>query len=62
LKRVLFWTAYAFGTLAFIFGLLLAQVPRGVHDRGFRLEVVIWGELLLFPADLSFAVEKNLES
>jgi len=60
LKRVLFWTAYASGTLAFIFGLLLAQcrvestirLPLGSRDLG---------QLLLFPADLSFAVEKNLQ-
>jgi len=48
LKRVLFWTAYAFGTLAFIFGLLLTQVPRGIHDKDFRLEVVIWGSCFCF--------------
>ena len=42
LKRVFFWTTYVFGTLAFIFGLLLAQVPRG-HNKDFRLDLSIWG-------------------
>jgi cytochrome b561 len=43
LKRVLFWTTYIFGTVAFIFGLLLTQVPRGRRDKDFRLEFAIWG-------------------
>jgi cytochrome b561 len=43
LKRVLFWTTYILGTAAFIFGLLLTQVPRGRHNKDFRLEFAIWG-------------------
>jgi hypothetical protein len=43
LKRVLFWTTYVLGTAVLIFGLLLTQVPRGRHNKDFRLELAIWG-------------------
>jgi hypothetical protein len=43
LKRVFFWAAYILGTLALVFGRLLAQVPRGTNDKDFRLELVVWG-------------------
>jgi len=43
LKRVLFWTTYIFGSVAFIFGLLVTQVPRGGRDKDVRLEFAIWG-------------------
>ncbi len=42
LKRVFFWTAFVIGTLAFIYGLLLTQVPRG-RNTDFRLDLAIWG-------------------
>ena len=37
INRVLFWAFYIFGVLVFIFGLLLAQVPR----TDFRLDLAI---------------------
>jgi cytochrome b561 len=43
LKRVFFWTTYILGTLVFVFGLLLTQVPRPQNDKDFRLEFAIWG-------------------
>jgi hypothetical protein len=47
LKRVFFWTTYVLGTLAFIFGLLLTDVPRGRNDKDFTLEFLFWGGCFL---------------
>jgi cytochrome b561 len=43
LKRVFFWATYLFGTVTFIFGLLLTQVPRGRNDMDFLLDLATWG-------------------
>jgi hypothetical protein len=50
MKRVFFWAAYALGTLAVILGLLLAQVPRGIHDKNFGGELIVWGASFCFLA------------
>lgn len=47
LKRVFFWATYTLGTLALVFGLLLAQVPRPRSDKDFRLEFATWGSCFL---------------
>jgi hypothetical protein len=36
--RFLFWLAFVLGNLALAFSLLLAQVPRGLHDMDFLLD------------------------
>lgn len=45
LKRVFFWTASGFGTLAFIFGRLLGLTPPR-RDPG--LDLIIWVPCLCF--------------
>src|SRR5258708_13343812 len=48
LKRVFFWAFCVLGSLVFVCGLLLTQVPRPIHDEDFRLELVIWGSSFCF--------------
>ena len=48
LKRVFFWAFYVLGSVVFVCGLLLTQVPRPIHDEDFRLELVIWGSSFCF--------------
>ena len=62
LKRVFFWATYVFGTFAFIFALLLTQVPRGIHNEDFRLDLSIWGTsfcLLLVSLLLAKKISAN---
>jgi cytochrome b561 len=42
MKRVLFWASFVLATIAFVFGLLLAQVPRPRHNADFRLDLMVW--------------------
>jgi len=60
LKRVFFWAFYVLGSLLFVFGLLLAQAPRPVHDKDFRLELVIWGVPSVFSLYPSYLPEESL--
>jgi hypothetical protein len=49
-RVVVFWVAYALGTLTLIFSFLLAQVPRSRHGADFTLDYICWsvaGVLLL---------------
>jgi hypothetical protein len=50
LKRVFFWGTYVVGTVAFIFGLLLTQVPRSANNKDFTLEFLFWGGCFLLLA------------